>query len=480
MYYTDKFKVFLYIRTLSRDEIKEFKVFIKSSFNSSGRNYSVLLNKILNDLPGFLYFEKKLKENTKHTLILKSRLSELGKILEDYFIYVNLRSNDEIRYFLLLKELKTRELVDKGNKNLYKAQKVSENVNKFESEKFINIYQLESLLEEIFHKRNDRKKYRELLKKSLETFVTYFYSRTFDYLIELEYYKAMFPEDNSMKFFEFITSNITSIDFAKLLRLYKNKKYVVIYLYYLAYLILVNSDKAKFLEFKKYLEITEKNLGLEAKRTFYYISMLFFRSLREEDLLEFISDWFIILNKVLKLIKERGRNELITLTHFRDAAKICILTTDNKQLESFLDKHLNLLPKEEKENMKNYVSAILEFKNNNFEKARIAISRFYPKNTLLKIDQKKLNIIINIELNQYEQVYYELDSFRHFLKNNENISKNQQMDCYSFIRGINYYLKILNNVSPQEIVLITNKINLKESFSEKKWLLNKIQEYKLK
>lgn len=93
--------------------------------------------------------------------------------------------------------------------------------------------------------------------------------------------------------------------------------------------------------------------------------------------------------------------------------------------------------------------------------------------------QKFLMIKIHYELNSYEPALSLIDSFSHFLANNQNVSKTFKEPFMIFLKYIKELIKLKTKhvkVNKLNVIEVLKKAETMEHFMSKKWIIEKLKE----
>lgn len=124
-----------------------------------------------------------------------------------------------------------------------------------------------------------------------------------------------------------------------------------------------------------------------------------------------------------QLFSEPDKPQVITLLGFRN---IVLIAKEEKAFDwliCFLERNLDKIPKENREDMRNFSYALLEFEKENYPGALEYISKVKYEFFYFRYDVKNLLLKCFYELEMYEQSLYLITNYKLFLKQNKNISK---------------------------------------------------------
>lgn len=150
--------------------------------------------------------------------------------------------------------------------------------------------------------------------------------------------------------------------------------------------------------------------------------------------------------------------------------------------EQFLDNYKRELDDTNRENTYNFCRALYYFHKKNYEKSLELAARVLTDDLSYKHQLKSLYLKVYFELNETEQFYSHIDSYRHFLSNQKNIpiETKEIVGAYvSFAKQI-FDLKE-NRISDRyEMLRLKTEIISNKAMINKYWLLEKLTELEAK
>ncbi|MFZ1323382.1 MAG: hypothetical protein WAT71_17650 [Ignavibacteria bacterium] len=152
--------------------------------------------------------------------------------------------------------------------------------------------------------------------------------------------------------------------------------------------------------------------------------------------------------------------------------------------ENFLADHQKgISPKEETFNTVNYCKGFLEYRKRNYDCALEYFAKTNFKLFLVKVMVKSYSIRIFYEQDMYEQTISAIDTFRHYLKSENQISEDLKTAQYEFLRFLSELTRlkidnIKNNNDPRLIVLRKEIENMSSNpLGAKNWLIEKANNF---
>ena len=145
-------------------------------------------------------------------------------------------------------------------------------------------------------------------------------------------------------------------------------------------------------------------------------------------------------------------------------------------LEKFTKKYYSELAPEYRENMYNYSLAVLNFNRGKYEESLKLFSNIKYDYFYLKVDIKNWMLLIYYELNLNEQAYSLIDTYKHFLAKNKNLSEVFRINNLDFLNCYVLLMKCKSNKDHIMLKKIYNDITSRGKFIHKGWLLKKTEE----
>lgn len=176
-----------------------------------------------------------------------------------------------------------------------------------------------------------------------------------------------------------------------------------------------------------------------------------------------------------QLFSEPGKPQVITLLGFRN---IVLIAKEEKAFDwmiYFLERNIDKIPKENREDMKNLSYALLEFEKENFAGALEYISKVKYEFFYFRYDVKNLLLKCFYELDMYEQSLYLITNYKLFLKQNKNISKEAKRVYSQHIKYIEKITKLKINYDDYEAAKLKKEMETMDPWAVK-WTKEKLDD----
>ena len=474
------------LKTFSKQEIKEFSLFIQSPYFNTNQSVIKLFEQIRKHHPEFdekamdkkLLFEKAFRKIRCGESFMRMSVFRLMELAKKFLIQKNLERNDLNNDTVLLEELNFRELHGLMMKSIKVLESRLARKKAKEADAYLAKYRLEYFKNEV--KANDTK------------LITY--KDTLDEELMLEQKNLnIFFFINSLKFFQYFLNQKTYVvnakgypDFMNNIFdfLNQNSEYLnvpVLNVYYNICLMLIKKDEKYFFELKKMLFENKNDISYNEKFNLTAILRNYAQKQFNDGRDEFKTYVIDILKYSIKhkLLTFSQQGKYISETRFMNIVWAGIRSNELDWLEGFIKKFTDMLEPDKTQYVIAYSTAAIEFERGNYSGALEKLVKSGPiKNVFFKAAIKQLTIMIYYELHWYVQASELLDSFVHFVKANKLLPEMYINKSNSFIGYFSRLLK-LNYKTGNDSFEISKLISELEPTSEK-WLLKKARELEKK
>ncbi len=165
----------------------------------------------------------------------------------------------------------------------------------------------------------------------------------------------------------------------------------------------------------------------------------------------------------------------LNIYSYTNIVKMAGMMADHKLIKFASENFSGLLMPEFSENMRFYTDAYFCYSTGKFEKALEHSQKIRLDHFAFKFDIKDLQIMIHYELGDAESFMYNLDSYRHFLKNNRSVSEYYRKMYGKFISGVHRLFRIKMKFDEFELSKIEKDVQSGKTGS-KYWFNKKILE----
>ncbi|HMS34353.1 MAG TPA: hypothetical protein PKC91_09715 [Ignavibacteria bacterium] len=161
---------------------------------------------------------------------------------------------------------------------------------------------------------------------------------------------------------------------------------------------------------------------------------------------------------------------------FTNAIRNAAIINEFSWSEEFIAAYRKRLNPEFEEEITEYSFAMIEFSKGNFEKSLQHLAKINIERANMKIAVKNLMIVIYYELNYKEELISLIDTYKHFLKRDNTVTKQSIQISSQFIKFVSDLVRIYYNGNYESAYLLKKKIESTPYFDLKSWLIKKADE----
>ena len=474
------------LKTFSRQELKEFGLFIQSPFFNTNQSVIKLFDQIKKLYPEFdeeksnkkLLFEKafgKIEYDDSFMRMTAHRLLESAK---EFLINKNLQRNSLLKETILLEELSLRELNNLMMKSINDLNKKFEKQTVKDAESYLAKYRLEYFKNEVKALDTKMITYKDTLDKDL--MIEQKSLNTFFFISSLKFFQYFLNQKDFVVNAEGYPDFINNIlDYLKLHSHYLNDP--VLKVYYNLVLMLITKENEYFFELKKMLYENKDDIGYNEK----YNLIALLRNFAQLKFIEGKEEFKTYMIDFLKFSIEQNilapspQSKFINEIRIMNIVWAGIQLKEPDRVEEFLKNFGDRIEPDKKQYVTAYGKACIEFERENFSKALENLANSGPiKNVIYKAAIKQLTLMIYYELKWFIPAAELSDAFAHFIRTDKLLPEMYITKCSLFINFYNRLLK-LNDSNVKNIYELSELISELNSTSQS-WLINKAQELKPK
>jgi hypothetical protein len=472
------------LKTFSKEEMNMFGKFLASPFHNNGKNCTPLFKQLQKHYPDFktdkITYEtlyKKLYPGKKfNKQVMWNLVSAMEKMTREFLAQITLRKNKFANFELMLSEFSSRKLLINYSQTLGEMEKLLE-LSSIEYEYFDKKGHLENYKREYYFLTDKVQFMGDSTLKTAESYALLFLRMTVGGLRDLK----ILEEYHNYR----IDVNIP-LEFAKNLDLksivdYANKKNYknafIIEIYYHSFMMLIEPQKTLHLDkFRELYELHYKKFTMSEQKNLMH--WLINYCLYNHDLDE---------NKFRKIVFELNDFRLREGMAFHPenqlpkAAYLQILinaldVNETEWVENFIKKYtIKLLPAF-RDSVRCLAYAFLYFHTKEYHKVLKNLNKIEFIDVQDKINTRALSAKSYYELDEMETLLHYIDSSKHFLINNPSVSEIFRIYSHNFFQYLKKIVFIRENKDTEGICILRNEIEKNMEISQKKWLLEKLNE----
>lgn len=465
-------KLILILKTLSKKEIKELKVFISTPIFNKNKDVINLLSILSKQHPEFLV------KNLSHTNIskklyqkddikrLRYAMTDLTKQCEKFIAYKNFEYNESLH---LLNAYKKRGLNKFFNQELTKQNQLINEKSQIRDEGYYQNQQELSEISFLHTLENDNRNIDTQLQNLVDNLDLYYLSKKLKYSCEIINRMNVLKVDYDVKLLnnllDYINENniketppiSTYFQVLKTLQEPENEKHY---------------DKLKKListhinRFKK-----EEQYDLYGYLQNYCIKKI--NSGNNNYLKELFNNYASMLtNKVII------KNNLIAQFDFKNMVTVALRVGEFEWTKNFIENYQSYLPEEHRLNATTYNTARLAFYQKNYKICLHELLKVEFTDIYYSLDSRALLLKTYYQLNNFESALSLINSFKIFLKRDKKISEYQNITYSNFLK-IALQLVQFQLGYKRDINKVDLKLKNTQQIADSTWLQEKVNELKI-
>ncbi len=481
-------KLIVFLKSFTKEELNDFQKFLSLPYFKKDRDLVPFLLILKNYYPDFsnekfceefifnqIYPDRNYRDS-KSKSSFRALSSHMLKAVEEYLFISGVKNNQVLKNRIVLKQLLDRNIHKYFGQYLSSAFDSLEKDEDSEGMDSLERFYLERLSSRHYATVLDFKNFFKHDIKSAEHLSAYFILdllRTAKTKLFMERRRNIEPSK------DFIGSMLGElIDIEKFIELHKNSQdYFYLCFHYYTYKCLLDFENSDYFIKAKKVFFDNKSLISGYDKIFFYADLInILNTYNKKDNTDVKKELFSLYKSCLEENAYKiSDKDFMHPDFYRNVIMAITYLKEYDWGIKFVNKYSNELKPEFRDNMKNYSMAVIYYGQNEFEKSLESISKVKYDLLHFKIDVKILMLKIFYELKLIEQAYSLTDTFKHYLKNNNEMPPDVKLSYNNFLK---YYLLL----SKQKSDIRKNKIaNIKSELSEEKhlfhskWLMEKAE-----
>ena len=463
-----KSKLIEVFTSIEKKDLRELGKFVRSPFFNQQQQlvqFYDLLHESITDLKLIPAKEKIFKKiypgEVYNDVKIRLLMSDLGKIIEQYFIYKAF-FEDEIKAKTKLAGVYRRNNLSKHFlKSIKDAKAIQEN-RPFRNAEYFDDYYLIQQEEYQFlstSKRTENLNLQEISNTIDTTYLAKKLRQTCVLMAHQRVYKADYD-------FGLLPDVINYIEKRGLLNI------PAISIYYYCYYSLVHPKQVDyFITFKQLLFEHSEKFPLTEVRDLHILAINYCIKRLNEGISEYAQEGFELYKKGLEnryLIE----NKLLSRFTYNNIVAIALMMNENDWTDKFIVNYKNHLERKYQESTFNFNKARLEYNRKNYDEALDLLQKADFKDLLNNLIAKTLLIKIYYELEEYNLLESHLDSLQAFIRRKKVMGYHKE----NYLNIVQFTKKLLttNLYDSVEKGNLRKRIENEEILTEKKWLLEQL------
>lgn len=487
-----KSKVVDILRTFSNDELKKFGEFLNSPYHNKNKKAVKLFEVLSEHHPG--YSNKNLSKENIFKLIfhdgtsgkqfndasVRNLLSDLLLLSEKFLSFQRFEEDGFDFNEKCLRELNDRKLTAVFERKLKSAEDQLRTGEFSGEEHFYKRYLLQELKSFNRQFTDNLRLYKDESLANAFQYLSYFYLiRSFKIYNFFQFQKQY----NINQPRGFLSDVLRNIDVENLLKQGENtvdKDSQILKVYYSMYMSLSNpEDDGYYFRYRELLTMNDHYFSPLEKYGLYVC--LTNSCVQKIDLgkEQFFKECFDVYKLMFEKNVFAAYPGFFSMTTFSAIVNTGIAAGEYDRIEKFIEEFADKLNPEHKEDAVTYSLAQLNFAKGNYPEALEYISRTNTEFSNFKFHLKILSMKISFELEDYESLYYTLDSFKHFIAKNRIVGNSYKTEFNRFFKIIDLLVKLRQEKSKDISYKISSLLKNK-SIAGRSWLLKKFNEIEIK
>mgnify|MGYP001160620014 CR=1 FL=1 len=469
------------LRSFSKKEIKEFGLFVESPYYNTSEATTKLYYEIIKFYPGFSSrnFEKEylfnrvypgaiLKED-----LLRKLLSNLIKLTNEFMKQESVKKMND-QELLVLKEYSKRGLSGMFEKKADEILKMANLRTGISAQKFDLISKTELVRSEFYAGINQTEKYLSSYQNHTENLLVFYMTDLLYAAMQIKINSGYHKKTELSSLLGFIQSlNLSSVP-GQFQNEHQRQLVDVYIRIYKLYFDQVNDDDFFYL-FNR-LQIFRKTFdkplvkvvltGLE-----YYCVSKYERN-KDRVVLGSLADVYRF--ELSEDLFERSHDDYMFVTNFRNYL-IVFLAVNIEYAEELLEKHICNINPDIKEALTHFAKMMIYFKKKDFKQSLFHINKIDLVYFAFKYDVKAFQVKLHFELGNYEQVFSQIDTFKHYIRDEDKLER-YTSEIKEFLDCSFRLTKAVSQGNTEEMELLRNYVEKGSFIYESVWLLEKLNE----
>jgi len=458
-------------------EQKKFKDFIRSPYFNTSERIIVLYELIVDQV------SIKAKDNPAKEVIhakvfpgkpfkdqeIRDLMKSLVKLLEDFFIQIELQNDSLGSGMKLLSSYRKRKLDKYFNSSLANINQLFRKHSYRDGQYYLNDYLLgveKNLFFEQKFKRTDESNL-EQISGSLDLF---YLTRKLRHSCEIINLKNVIASDSKLFLLEEILSYINK-------NITKFESTGVISIYHKVLMTLEESDnESHYYDLIGLLEKHSDEFTQSENRNMYAYAQNYCIRKINEGSVNYLNELFdlykILLEKEIIL-----ENKNISPWDYKNIVTVGLRVEQIEWTKKFIHDYEKVIALEFRRNAFTYNLACLFFHQKEYTKALKLFQEVEFTDVYYSLDSKSKLLKIYYELDEVEGLYSLIDSFRVYLRRNKLISDYQKTVYLNLIKYVKKVMQIkLNGNDSKKITALRNEVDNNKQVADIKWLTAKLDD----
>ncbi|MBK8549994.1 MAG: hypothetical protein IPL53_02620 [Ignavibacteria bacterium] len=475
-------KALYLLKTFSKEEFREFGAFIESPFHNRENIIVKFYNVLKAEFPLFTgqnlrrinIFKKLYPDKPFDDALMRNTISDLLSLAEEYIKNKQFSRETFYNQYLLLKELTNRKQQSLFKMNFKKAEKALKSSEVRDEIYYQNNFLLEDELRRnvvvnssriLFHDDN--------LNAQAKNLHIYHLTENIKlYAIMLNQAKFTFDHKFNFGFLEVVREFIE-----KNYEGFSDVPYIIIF--YNCVMLFKTEEKRYFDALKSEVKKHFRKLSLTDRKNMFIVLTNHSQQQIKKGKFEFYKESFEIHKEFIRTKAYFEGNDFMAHYIYKSAAISAIDAGETEWAEKFINQYRALVHIDFRDSAFYYCSSRLHLSKGEYDEAIESLSKVQAFDFTDRQNVNQTLLMIYYCKNETESFLSLVDSFRHFLKRNKKVRKQDFKMFNNFITCIKKLYTLKNkdrdDIRP-DLIIFKNEMAGKTDVISKKWLLQKADE----
>lgn len=473
------YKLIEVLKTLNKKELKKFGEYINSPFFNKNVNVKKVYDALSLYYPEFdsknltieKLFAKVFPKDKYNYHKINNVISDLYKLSESFLQYTSSEKDSKFNKHYLMNSLIERGLMDICEQIEKSYKKELDSVKIKDENYYYYLYKFysESLDMNVTIKPGDHP---EIIQNEFDSYLQYALVTLLKLYMYMHHIRKQNKVNFDMKMFDSFSKYVKETDFED------NPAYM---LYKGIMMLELNKEKKYFLKLKSIKEKYSERLSATDLKN----SLIFMTAFSAEMINKYGDESYY--KEEFELIKDMIEIKLFTpentiYPNLINIFKSACVVEEYAWAEKFLNEYIETIDEKDRSNTLNCCYGYMYYRKKKFDKALEYFAKTNFQWFILKIFVKTITLRIYYEVGMFEEAISFIDSYRHYLHNDDKILDDNKAIHNRFLKFTTALIKIRMNDrhtdNSFEIAKLKKQIEAMENnfFGVKKWLQKKIKE----
>ncbi len=427
-------KIIQVLRSFSKEELKEFGYFVRSPFYNRVKNVSALFDEIRKFYPEFNsrflkdeYLYKRITSKAGYNdAVMRNLYSDLYKLGEEFLSVKSFRRKEKYKKMLMLIELKNsqpeKNIIQEVEKIL---SSVENSAHKDEEYYFDSFYYLNLRNNNFEHKTVEI--FQNNMNAEISHLAQYFIIHLFDRYFQANRFRSSYKTRVKHSFLS---------DVSKVLKKYGYMRSPIVQIYYDMFMLSFTRDEIHYYHLQELLKDNFQFLSHYTRLTVYQSLSIFFQHSGRRGIKKFRRDRFELYKDYIAS-GDLLYNNVLSDAAYTDAAAAALLVGEFEWALKFTEDFKKYLSQNLRQDAYYYNLAKISHAQKKNGEALKFLAKVIPTHHTIKAVVKVSELQILYELGSYDSIYHKLDSFRHFISKNEEMSATMRDSLKNFYKTYN-------------------------------------------